>query len=69
MVAKVTDKEHINALNKSFSKKFSLISQTNSDYYFISGYDKSGRSVCIFFEPDERMRENFKTTLRGKFFE
>lgn len=69
MVAKVSDKEHINALNKTFSKKFSVISQTNNDYYFIAGYDKEGKSVCVFFEPDERMRENFKTTLRGKFFE
>ncbi len=68
-IARVNDKEHINALNKTFAKKYSLISQTNNDYYFIAGYDKEGKSVCVFFEPDERMRENFKTTLRGKFFE
>lgn len=68
-VARVNDKEHANILANSFAKKFSLISQTTDDYYFISGYDKSGNKVCVFFEPDERICENFKTTLRGKFFE
>ncbi len=69
IVARVNDKAHASALNKPYSKKLSLISQTANDYYFIAGYDKTGKNVCIFFEPDERMCENFKTTLRGKFFE
>ena len=69
IVARVNDKTHANVLNKTYSKKLSLISQTTNDYYYIAGYDKNGNSVCVFFEPDERMRENFKTTLRGKFFE
>lgn len=68
-VAKITDNEHIGALRASIEKKYSFISQTTDDYYFLVGIDKNGKRVCIFFEPDERMCENFKTTLRGKFFE
>ena len=68
VVARVDDTLHIHELNKTFEKKLSYISQTNKNYFFISGYDKDGKSVCIFFEPDDRMCENFRVTLRGKFF-
>lgn len=69
VVARIGDKEHLSALRGNFEKKYSFISQTTDDYYFLAGFDKSGKRICIFFEPDERMCNNFKTTLRGKFFE
>ena len=67
VVAKISDKEHIGAIAKA-EKKYSFISQTTDDYYFMIAFTDSGTRVCIFFEPDERMLDNFKTTLRGKVF-
>ena len=53
--------------NKALKHNFS--SQTDSQTYFIVGVNEKGKHVCIVFEPDSRMIDNFKTTLRGKFFE
>lgn len=68
IIARVNDKEHISALKSPIDKKYSLISQTNDDYYFILASTKTGKNICIFFEPNDRMCENFKATLRQKFF-
>ncbi len=67
-VARINDSEHISSMRAHYDAKYSFVSQSTHDYYFITATDKKGRRVIIFFEPDERMCENFKTTLRGKFF-
>lgn len=56
-----------NLNNNSVSKKYNFTSNTGGNvYYMITTLPKSGK-VCILFEPDDRLLENFKTTLRGKF--
>ncbi len=66
-VAKANDTSFSHPL-KNVTRKFFFISQTNNDYLFLIGFDKKGNKVAVFFEPDEKMLENFKTTLRGKLF-
>ncbi len=68
MIARVNDGAHNNVLSSDNSKKISLISQTNNEYYFMLASTKEGKSVCIFFEPNEKMCENLKVHLREKFF-
>lgn len=68
IIARVNDKEHSSALAGHIDKKYSLISQTNNDYYFMLASTKQGKSICVFFEPNEKMCENFRVNLRHKFF-
>lgn len=67
VIARVTDALHNHELNSN-AKRYSFISQTTKDFYFIKSFDTKGNRVCVFFEPDERMCENFLVTARGKFF-
>lgn len=65
-----TDDDANNYLYRSFQgTKQNFTSQTNATTYFLVGTNEKGKRVCIVFEPDERMIDNFKTTLRGKFYE
>ncbi len=68
IIARVNDKEHSSALNCQIDKKYSLISQTNNDYYFLLASTKQGKNICVFFEPNDKMCENFRINLRQKFF-
>lgn len=67
IIARVADEEHNRSL-RSDAKRYTFISQTNKDFYFIKSFDSKGNRVCVFFEPDERMCDNFSVTARGKFF-
>ena len=68
IIARVNDKEHSTALNCQLDKKYSLISQTTNEYYFMIASVNQGKNVCVFFEPNEKMRENFIIKLSHKFF-
>lgn len=67
VIARVDDSAHNNKI-RSDCKKYSFISQTNTRFYFITSFDEKGNPVCVFFEPDERMLDNFAVTARGKFY-
>lgn len=67
VIARVNDSAH-NGVLSSFSKKYSFLSNLTDDYFFMVSTDTKGKRVCILFEPDDRLIENFKTTARGKFF-
>lgn len=69
VVAKVTDNSNNHPFKTFSGKKYNLISQTINDYYFMITYTDKGERVAVTFEPSDRMKENFRTTLRGKFFE
>lgn len=68
VVSKITNTSQINRI-KNVEKKYSFISQCTNDYYFMVATDNSGKRVCIFFEPNDKMKDNFKKSLYGKFFE
>lgn len=67
MVANINSNFDKSILSSQFDKKLYLISQTNNDYYFLTATTKEGKKVCIFFEPNEKMCENFRVFLRDKF--
>ena len=69
ILARVNDNEHDHPYKTFQGAKTHMISQTNDNYYYIISFTDKGKRVCVTFEPDERMIDNFKTTLRGKFFE
>lgn len=69
VMAKKDDAEHNRQLKTSHLPLQSYISQTDVVTYFFIGTTDKGRKVCVEFEPDYRMIDNFKTTLRGKFYE
>ncbi len=64
---KNTDKEHLSAVPKD-AKKYNFLSGTGVDYYIWVTKDQKGRSVCIYFEPDEKMLNSMRTLARSKIF-
>lgn len=69
IVAKVNDTSNNHSLRSFGGRKFSFISQTTNEYYYMLTFTDKGERVAVMFEPSDRMKENFRTTLRGKFFE
>ncbi len=67
VLAKISDSNHNNILKRTDIRKYKYISQTTNDYYFINSFDTKGNRVCVYFEPDEKMRECLKYILRSKF--
>jgi hypothetical protein len=69
IMAKPEDNEHNHPYKTAQAQKTVLTSQTGAvTYYFVATTEK-GKKVCVVFEPDARMIDNFNTTLRGRFFE
>ena len=68
VVAKITNGSQLGKI-RSAEKKYSFVSQTTDDYYFMVANTDNGKKVCVFFEPDDKIIENFRKTLYGKFFE
>lgn len=64
---KNTDKERLSAIPKD-AKKYNFLSGTGEDHYIWVTKDQKGRSVCIYFEPDERMLNCMRTLARSKIF-
>lgn len=48
-------------------KKHYFTTNTGADAYVIAGLDGKGRRVCVVFEPDERMLESIKFTMKSRF--
>ncbi|MBQ8605239.1 MAG: hypothetical protein IJ408_00740 [Clostridia bacterium] len=69
VIARTDDTEHNYQFKNNQSAKLTLTSQTSEQTYFLCGTTEKGKKVCIEFEPDSRMLDNFATTMRGKFFE
>ena len=69
IIARTDDTENNHRFKNSDITKLNFSSQTNNTTYFIITSNDKGNKVCIEFEPDSRMLENFATTLRGKFFQ
>lgn len=69
VLARVNDNEHNHPYKTFQGVKTQMLSQTNDDYYYLISFTDKNKRVCVAFEPDARMKENFNTTLRGKFFE
>lgn len=68
IIARVNDGDHNHPYKTFQGAKYSMISQKTDDFYYIISFTDKGKRVCVTFEPDERMKENFNTTLRSKFF-
>ena len=68
IIARVNDSMHKSALSNGIDKRYSLVSQTNDDYYFMVATVEQGKTVCVFFEPNDKMCENFRVKLPHKFF-
>lgn len=64
---KSTDNDHLSAIPKD-AKKYNFLSGTGKEYYIWVTKDQKGRSVCICFEPNERMLNSMKTLARSKIF-
>ncbi len=64
---KNTDKEHAAAVPKD-AKKYNFLSGTGVDYYIWITKDQKGKTVCIYFEPDDKMLDSMKTLARNKVF-
>ena len=64
---KSTDKDHLSAIPKD-AKKINYLSGTGVDHYIWVTKDQKGRTVCIYFEPDERMLNSMKNLARSKSF-
>lgn len=58
--------EYSVTLRRFNGKKYNFTSQTKAPNYLLQATDKKGERVLIIFEPNDKMLENFKTTLRGK---
>lgn len=67
IIARINDNEHNSSL-RSVQHKYDFTSNKTNDYFFMITSDLKGKRVCVLFEPDDRLLENFKTTVRGKLF-
>lgn len=69
IIARTDDNSNNHQFRTTDAQKCNYTSQTDVKTYYMIGVNDKGKKVCIVFEPDDRMIDNFKTTLRGKFFE
>lgn len=67
-VARVNDGAHNRLLTHRDYKHFNFKSNTTDDCWFVAGLSSKGERICVVFEPDERMLEALKLTVRSRFF-
>ena len=67
-VARINDSAHNRPLSDSGYKRYNFKSNTTDDCWFVAGLSSKGERICVVFEPDERMLEALKLTVRSRFF-
>lgn len=67
-VARVGDSAHNQYLKNPSYKKYSYKTNTTDDCWFVASVTAKGERVCVIFEPNERMLEAIRLTVRSKFF-
>ena len=67
-VARVTDGAHNQFMKNPGYRKYNFKTNTSDDVWFVAGVDAHGSRVCVAFEPDERMLEAIRLTVRQRFF-
>ncbi len=67
-VARVNDGAHNRLLTHRDYKHYYFKSNTTDDCWFVAGLSSKGERICVVFEPDERMLEALKLTVRSRFF-
>ncbi len=67
-VARVDDREHNQYLNNPSYKKYIFSSNTGRQCWFIAAATSNGQRTCIVFEPDDRMLDTIRLTVKSKFY-
>ncbi len=67
VLARSTDKDHLSVIPKD-AKKYYFLSNTGADYYVWALQGKNGKTICVYFEPNEKILESIYTLARGKVF-
>ena len=67
-MARINDSAHNRPLSDSGYKRYNFKSNTTDDCWFVAGLSSKGERICVVFEPDERMLEALKMTVRSRFF-
>ena len=62
IIARVNDNEHNHPYKTFQGSKIVMTSQKTDDYYYMISYTDKGKRICVAFEPDDRMKDNFNTT-------
>ena len=67
VMTKNTDKEHLRSIPQD-AKKYNFLSGSGEEHYVWITKNKAGKTICVYFEPNEVMLQSMAKLARGKIF-